>query len=80
MSARYIFGKELGNPIADEIIKALKRKGNEGMTGTEINKLFSNKKSKIELKLAITLLIENGFIKELTEKTDGRPRKKFILL
>ncbi|MFC0472498.1 hypothetical protein ACFFHM_18935 [Halalkalibacter kiskunsagensis] len=80
-SARYIFGQELGNPIDDDILQALKqRKGNEGLTRTEISKLFSNKRRKEELDQAIKLLIDNSFVKILTEKTSGRPKEKLILL
>jgi hypothetical protein len=80
LSARYIFGKEVGNPIAGEIMKELRGRGNAGMTRTEVSNLFSNKRSKEELDIAIKLLIENGFVTVLTEKTTGRPKKKIILL
>lgn len=79
-SARYIFGEELGNSIADEILKTLKEKQTNGLTRTEISNLFSGKKSKEELNLAIKLLIDNGFVTIKREKTAGRPREKLVLL
>jgi hypothetical protein len=39
-SARYVFGSSLGDPIADEILRAVRGVGQEGMTRTQISALF----------------------------------------
>ncbi len=43
-SARYIFGNDLGDPVADEILRAL-RANLEGLTRTQIHGLFSRHNS-----------------------------------
>ena len=44
-SAKYIFGDALGDPIADEILRALRRLAPDGMTRSEISNLFGRNQS-----------------------------------
>ena len=44
-SARFIFGDSLGDPVADEILKALKEAGQPGMTRTDIFNYFGRHKN-----------------------------------
>ena len=39
-NARFIFGDALGDPIADEILRALRRAGPDGLTRWDISNLF----------------------------------------
>jgi len=75
-SARFIFGDALGDPVADEILKALQQ-CDEGMTRTEINHLFGRHKKSNELSRALEFLAESGRITSNKEETDGRPVERF---
>jgi hypothetical protein len=58
-SARFIFGDALGDPTADEILRAL-RSHAEGMTRTEIHQIFQKNKSSSEIGRALGVLLEYG--------------------
>ena len=76
-SARYIFGNQTGNKIADTIYAALL--GTEdGLTKTQIRDVFQRNVSANQINSALKLLIELGKIEAVKEITDGRPREIFI--
>jgi hypothetical protein len=58
-SARFIFGDALGDPTADEILRALRSRA-EGMTRTEIRELFQRNKPSAEIQRALSVLLEYG--------------------
>lgn len=59
-SAEYIFGDRLGDPVADDILRALRASGTDGMTRTQISGLFGRNKKALELGRALASLEENG--------------------
>ena len=71
-SATRIFGGLLGDPVADEILRALQTKP-EGMTRTEISNLFSRNQSSGRIGAALQLLTTKGRAHSKTRETDGRP-------
>ena len=76
-SARYIFGNQTGNKIADTIYAALLGE-EDGLTKTQIRDLFQRNQSASQVNSALRLLIELGKVEVLKEETDGRPREIFI--
>ena len=70
-SARYVFGSALGNRVADEILRALRAAGKNGMTRTEIRDLFRRNESAD--RTALTMLAERNLARSESRKTDGRP-------
>jgi hypothetical protein len=44
-STRFIFGDALGDPVADEILRSLRRAGADGMTRSDISNLFGRQKA-----------------------------------
>lgn len=77
-SAKFIFGEALGDPVADEILKALKGADN-GLTRTDISKLFGRNKGAAEIGRALTLLGERGLAssrKDVSE--EGRPAQRWF--
>ena len=76
-SAKYIFGDALGDPTADEILRAL-RAAPPGMTRTEINALFDRHKSMSELSRALLVLHNRGLIRFELQRTKGRPVEKWF--
>ena len=71
-SAKYIFGDALGDPTADEILRAV-RAVPAGMTRTEIAALFERHKSASELSRALVVLHNRSLVRFETQRTKGRP-------
>ena len=69
-SAIRIFGDSLGDPIADEILLALRR-GN--LSRTDIHSLFGRNRSGNQIAAALNLLLKTGRAKFETRHTGGRP-------
>lgn len=72
-SARFIFGDSLGDPMADDLLRAL-RKSPEGLTRTQIRDLFDRNRRAEEIERALGGLLENGLIQRQVEETAGRGR------
>lgn len=69
-SAEFIFGDSLGDPVADELLRALKSDP-AGMTRTDINHHFGRNKSSRELGRALGVLLEYGLIRGVHENSPG---------
>lgn len=76
-SANYIFGKATGNPVADEIQRALKD-APDGMTKTQISNLLGRNKDKNTIDRALSFLTENGLAFNEKGETGGRPIEKWF--
>ena len=75
-SAKYIFGNQTGNKIADEIYSALLASA-FGLTRTDLSNLFKRNKNSSQIDSALKVLIDLGRITVVKEQTDGRPREVF---
>ena len=69
-SVRYIFGDSLGDPVADEILRAL-RNTPAGKTKTEIGNLFGRNKTSTQLARARAELLTADLAYFVTEQTEG---------
>lgn len=76
-SCKFIFGTALGNPVADQIREALKRKP-EGMTRSEIYNMFGKNKASKQIIKALTFLLEHSLVKKQIRKTKGRPVEVWV--
>ena len=76
-SARYIFGDALGNPLADTVLRELRRHPN-GLTRNEIRELFSRNRSEAEISRALVFLLEGGWVSCTPEQTGGRPSERWV--
>jgi Protein of unknown function (DUF3987) len=72
-SAAYIFGDAVGDPVADEILRALRQAGEAGMTRTAIRDLFGRNRSGDRIGAALALLMGKGRAKGELKETGGRP-------
>ena len=52
----YTWGELLGDPVADEILRALRQAGAPGMSRTEIRDLLGRHRSAAQIDRALTLL------------------------
>ena len=71
LSAVHIFGSAIGDPIADEILRALAA-SSDGLTRTAINDLFARHQSRDRIGIALQLLMEKGRARLETKETNGR--------
>jgi hypothetical protein len=72
-SAARIFGQSLGDPVADEILRALQQVGTDGMTRTAIRDLFGRHRTADRIGAALALLMTNGHARTGERMTSGRP-------
>jgi Protein of unknown function (DUF3987) len=72
-SAARIFGNALGDPVADEILLALRQARGSGMTRTAIRDLFGRNRSGDRLGAALALLMTKGRARAEVRTTGGRP-------
>jgi hypothetical protein len=77
-SAEYIFGDMLGDPVADEITRALQQAGSDGMTRTAIRDLFGRNQSSDRIGAALVLLVTNGLARMEMRPTLGRPAEVWV--
>lgn len=75
-SARFVFGDSLGDPVADQILRAL-RGAADGMTRTDISHHFGRNVSSGRLGRALELLLENHLAERTQEPTGGRPEERW---
>jgi hypothetical protein len=75
-SARYVFGDAVGDPVADELLEALRSRP-EGMTRTEIRDLFGRHRAGSRIDAALAILAGAGLAAMTTESTSGRPVERW---
>lgn len=71
-SVFHIFGRALGDPLADTILAALQN-APEGLTRTEITNLFRRNISADRIHAALQLLLRNNLVFVIKVETNGRP-------
>lgn len=74
-SAAYIYGDATGDPVADEILTALRTAGPEGMARTELRDHFSRNVPSGRMGAALAALRKSGRASMTMEPTQGRPRE-----
>jgi DNA replicative helicase MCM subunit Mcm2 (Cdc46/Mcm family) len=73
-SAACIFGDSLGDPDADEILAALRRNFETGLTRTQISALFGRNRTSGQIDRALRLLLRKGKVRcEQNRETGGKP-------
>ncbi len=73
-SARYIFGDQLGSPLADSILSSL-RGVSTGFSRTEISNLLGRHKTSAQMDTALGLLAEHNLAASREETSEGRTRE-----
>jgi hypothetical protein len=75
-SVEYIFGDTLGDPVADEILSAL-RAASDGLTRTEIRDYFGRNRSGAEISRALGVLFRARLAVPEMEETGGRQAERW---
>ncbi len=78
-SARFIFGDAFGDPLAEEVLKAL-RDSPSGLTRTEISSHFARHRSSRDIGQVLRLLQATGLVRQVVEETGGRPAERWIAI
>lgn len=80
-SARYIFGQRLGDPVADELLQAL-RQHPEGMTRTKISEWFGRNRKALDIDRGLNLLAKRNLAYPHREgaSSGGRPIERWFLV
>lgn len=76
-SAKYIFGDALGDPVADEILSAL-RNTQQGLTRKEIADLSARHWSRTIIDRGLFVLHESGLARFEKQPTNGRPIERWF--
>jgi hypothetical protein len=72
-SATHVFGDAIGDPVADQILRALRQAGAEGMTRTAISHLFGRHQSSDQIGAALGRLMNAKLARAVVKETSGRP-------
>jgi len=72
-SARYIFGDALGDPIADQVLDALRAARPDTITRTGISKLLGRHQAAERIGAALSLLERRGLARRESVRTEGAP-------
>jgi hypothetical protein len=72
-SARFIFGDALGDPIADQVLNALRTARPDSITRTGISKLLGKHQTAERIGAALALLEKRGLASRETVRTEGAP-------
>jgi Protein of unknown function (DUF3987) len=78
-SARFLFGAKLGDPVADQILEAL-RTAPDGLTRSDLNHAFQRHKNESEIQRATGILLKLGLIRSEKQETPGRPVTRYFAL
>ncbi len=78
-SAAWIFGGNIGDPVADTILRQLQLRP-EGFTRTEISALFNRHVKSGDIERAIALLTERGDARRDPVGTGGRKAERLVAL
>jgi hypothetical protein len=76
-SCRFIFGDSLGDPVADELLAAL-REAPEGLTRKQIRDLFSRHARPGSVERALRTLGGRGLVDYEQVRTGGRPAERWF--
>ena len=73
-SAEFVFGDRLGDPVADELLDAL-RNNPDGLTRTDVRDLFKRHQSSERIDRILTDFEAKGIAVLEREQTGGRPKE-----
>lgn len=72
-SARYIFGDLIGDSLADEILRVLRQAGSNGMSRSDLYRLFALGHPAVKIGVALIRLLSAGKVRRDVHNTPHRP-------
>jgi Protein of unknown function (DUF3987) len=77
-SVRFLFGDATGDPVADQILQALRKAKPDGLSRTDLSAVFARHKSTGDIDRALAVLAQQGLARREDEKTEGRPVERWF--
>lgn len=78
-SARHIFGDASGDPVTDQLLRAIREAGSNGMNRTQIRDFFGRNRKAEEIDQALEMLMKQRHVRgEMHTNTGGRPAETWI--
>jgi len=78
-SALYVFGDSMGDPVADDILRAL-GSAPDGLSRNDIRELFQRHQSSGRIGQALALLLKHGRARVSQDQTGGRPTERWFAI
>jgi hypothetical protein len=79
-SVCFVFGDAIGDPIADDLLRALRAAGPAGLTRGAMFDLFQRHRSAAEITRAVALLRDQHLAAPVKEATGGRPVERWVAI
>jgi hypothetical protein len=76
-SVRYVFGDDLGDPIADELLRLL-RGCKDGLTRNDMRNYFGRHQSSDRIGHALGVLLQHRLARRERQETTGRPAERWF--
>jgi hypothetical protein len=77
-SAAWLFGDATGDPLADQLLTALRRAGDAGLTRTEIREVVHHRHTGERIDTALSVLLVRGLARFADEQTGGRTAQRWF--
>lgn len=79
-SARYVFGKRLGDEVQDTILDALRSAAPNGLTRQDLGRLFGGHRKAAAIRSALATLSEGGLATSTREATGERDAERWFAI
>ena len=76
-SVYHVFGDELGDPVADDLLRLVRGSPN-GLTRTDIQSYFGRHQPAERIDRALGLLLQHRLVRREEQKTGGRPAEHWF--
>jgi hypothetical protein len=77
-SVRHVWGDSLGDPVADDILRLLRREGDKGVTRTDLVNHFGRHQPSERISAALGTLQDRRLAGCERQPTGGRPSERWF--